>query len=139
VTERPPTRRPLPRPDHYTQTAPFWAAAKDHRLLIQYCVDTGQPQWFPRSASLVTGRRNLEWRPVSGRGTVYSWTVARRGWPGHENRVPYVCALVELDEGVRMLANLLNVEPDGVRIGMPVAVCWERLSDEFEYPAFEPA
>jgi len=139
MSERPPIPRPLPPPDRYTRTSPFWEAAKDHRLLIQYCTDTGRPQWFPRSVSLATGRRNLEWREASGRGRVYSWTVANRAWPGHESRVPYLVALVELDEGVRMLANLLNTDPGSVRIGMPVKVCWERLSEDIEYPAFEPA
>jgi uncharacterized protein len=139
VSERPAIPRPLPRPGHYTDTAPFWAAARQHRLLIQYCTDTGRPQWFPRSAGLTTGRRHVEWREASGQGTVYSWTVANRAWPGHEGRVPYICALVELDEGVRMLVNLLNTVPGTVRIGMPVKVCWERLADGIEFPAFEPA
>ena len=133
--------RPFPRLNHYTDTQPFWDATKEHRLLIQYCRETGRPQWFPRSASLATGRRDLEWREVSGRGTVYSFTIARKPWPGHEDRVPYICALVELEEGVRMLANLVRVEPGDVRIGAPVRVAWETLSDgdsTVEYPVFEP-
>lgn len=131
--------RPLPRPNAYIDTQPFWDAARQGRLLIQYCKDTGRPQWFPRPVSLATGRRNLEWREVSGRGTVYSFTVTNSAWPGHEDRVPYVCALIELEEGVRILANLLNVKPEDARIGMPVKLCWERLSEEISYPAFEPA
>ena len=130
--------RPLPRVNAYMDTRPFWQAANNGKLLIQYCKESGKPQWYPRPVSLATGRRNLEWREVSGRGKVYSWTVTYSAWPGHEDRVPYICALVELDEGVRMLANLLNVKGEDVKIGMPVQLCWERLSDEINYPAFEP-
>lgn len=133
------TPRPLPRVNVYMNTKPFWDAARQGKLLIQYCKDTGRPQFLPRPVSLATGRRNLEWREASGRGKVYSWTVTYSAWPGHEDRVPYVCALVELDEGVRMLANLAHCKFEDISIGMPVKVCWERLSEEINYPAFEPA
>jgi len=131
--------RPLPRVDIYAKTKPFWNAANHGKLMLQYCADTGRFQWFPRSASVYNGKRNIEWREVSGRGTVYSWTLAVAPWPGHEDRVPYVCALVELDEGVRIVANLFNVIGEDVKIGLPVKLMWERLSDAYNYPAFEPA
>jgi uncharacterized OB-fold protein len=131
--------RPLPRPNHYMQTQPFWEKTKEGKLVLQYCRDTGKAQWFPRPVSLYTGRRNLEWREASGRGTVYSFTNTFSAWPGHEDRVPYLCALVELEEGVRMLCNLLNVKAENVKIGMKVKLCWEKLPDGTNYPAFEPA
>ena len=53
--------------------------------------------------------------------------------------MPFICALVELDEGVRMLVNLFNCKQENVKIGMPVKLCWEKLSEEINYPAFEPA
>ena len=95
--------RPLPRPNTYMDTQPFWQAAKNGKLVIQYCKDTGKPQFFPRPVSLANGKRNLEWREVSGKGTVYSYTNTFSAWPGHEDRVPYLVALVELQEGVRIL------------------------------------
>ncbi len=131
--------RPLPRVNVYMNTKPFWDATKEGKLVIQYCKDTGRPQFFPRPVSLATGKRNLEWREVSGRGKVYSWTTTYSAWPGHEDRVPYICALVELDEGVRMLVNLLHCKSGDVKIDMPVKLCWEKLSDDIDYPAFEPA
>lgn len=139
MTEAKKTPRPLPKPDIYAKTRPFWEAANQGRLLLQYCKDSGKYQWYPRSGSVHTGSRNIEWREVEGSGTVYAFTVSVAPWPGHEERVPYLCALVELKEGVRMLANLVNVKPDEVRSGMPVKLAWERLSTEFNYPAFEPA
>jgi uncharacterized OB-fold protein len=127
-----------PKPNNYTDTTEFWSGAQDGKLLVQFDRHTGQPQWFPRSVSLSTGRRDLEWREVSGNGTVYSWTVTRTAWPGHEHRVPYVCALIDLDEGVRILANLTNVDHDAITIGQPVRVVWQQLSGGTRYPAFEP-
>jgi uncharacterized OB-fold protein len=131
--------RPLPRPNIYMNTTPFWEAAKEKKLVIQYCKDSGKYQWFPHPVSMYTGKRNLEWREVSGKGTLYSWTVTHAAWPGHEDRVPYICAYVDLDEGPRMLCNLLNCEKDKVKIDMPVKVVWELLPDGSNYPAFEPA
>jgi uncharacterized protein len=132
--------RPLPKPGvYFSETQHFWAKAKEGKLVIQYCKDTGRPQFFPRPVSLATGRRRLEWREASGRGTVYSFTNTFSAWPGHEHRVPYLCALVELEEGVRIVCNLVNVKAEDVRIGMQVKLVWEKLSEDFNYPAFEPA
>lgn len=131
--------RPLPRPNAYMRTQPFWDAAERKALVLQYCPATGRFQHFPRPISLAGGRRALEWREVSGRGVLYSWTMTFAPWPGHEDRAPYLCALVDLEEGVRVLANLYNCQPETLRIGMPVRLFWERLDDKFNYPAFEPA
>lgn len=130
--------RPLPKSNSYMDTASFWRGTSEGRLLIQYCVDSGEPQFFPRPTSLVTGRRNLEWREISGKGTVYSFTDTLNAWPGHEARVPYLCALVDLEEGVRILCNLYQVKAEDVSIGMAVKLYWERLTDELVYPAFVP-
>lgn len=131
--------RPLPRPDIYAKTTPFWEAANQGKLMLQYCNDTAKFQWFPRSGSVHSGKRNIEWREASGTGVVYSYTVSVAPWPGHEDRGAYICAYVELPEGVRILVNLFNVTPGEVKIGMPVKLMFERLSDKFNYPAFEPA
>ena len=131
--------RPMPRPNAYMDTSPFWDAAKEEKLVIQYCKDSGKYQWFPKPVSMYTGKRNLEWREVSGKGTLYSWTVTHSPWPGHEDRVPYICAYVDLDEGPRMLCNLYNCGQENLKIGMPVKLLWEKLENGMNYPAFEPA
>lgn len=128
----------LPEPDSYVHTAPLWQAAREGRLLLQYCRDTKRFQHYPRPVSAYTGKRNLEWREVSGKGVVYAHTTVRVPMAGREDRVPYVVVLVDLQEGVRLLANLLNCRPEDLRVGMPVRLCWERLSDEINYPNFEP-
>jgi uncharacterized OB-fold protein len=128
--------RPLPRPSNFTR--PFWDAAREKKLVIQYCPDSGRYQFYPRPNSLYTGKRNLEWRPVSGKGTVYTYTVTRRAPPGFRGTEPYVVATIELDEGVRMMARLVNCPIDEVEIGMPVRVVWEALDENINYPQFEP-
>lgn len=123
--------------NNYIDTSEFWAAAREGRLVVQYDRATGKPQWFPRGLSLASGRRDLEWRQVSGNGTLYSWTVTHSPWPGHEDRVPYVCALVDLDEGVRMLTNVINTDPVTLEVGQRVRLAWQDLANGVRYPAFE--
>ena len=131
--------RPQPKINAFMETKPFWDAAKQNKLVIQYCKDTGKAQFFPHPVSMATGRRNLEWREVSGKGQVYSWTVTNSPWPGHEDRVPFLCALVELDEGVRMLTNIVECKPEEVKVGMPVEVTFEDATPEISIPVFRPA
>lgn len=104
---------------------------------MQFCKDTKQFQHYPRPVSIYTGSRNLEWRQVSGKGTIYACTVIRVPGPGLEGRLPLPVATVLLDEGVRILGNILNVDPETVAIGQRVELTWDRLSDEVQYPAFK--
>lgn len=130
--------RPLPKTGLYIDTTEFWDGARQGKLMLQFCTDTQRFQHFPRPVSVFTGRKSLEWRETSGRGKVYSWTVTRSPWPGHEARVPYICAYVELDEGVRFLCNLVDCNEDEITIGMPVEVKWDRLTDDIAFPDFAP-
>jgi len=130
--------RPLPRPNSYMHTQPFWDAAREKRLVMQRCDSSGQLQHPPRPVSLVTGKRDLSWQEVAGTGTLYSWTITHSAWPGHEHRVPYICALVKLDEGPRILCNLINCQAEELKAGLKVRVAWEELGDDINYPAFEP-
>lgn len=128
--------RPIPQPSVYVDTQPFWDGAKQGRLVLQFCLDTKQFQHYPRPVSIFTGSRNLEWREVTGKGTIYACTVIRVPGPGLEGRLPLSVVTVELDDGVRIIGNVLNVDPDTVKIGQRVEVAWDRLSDDVQYPAF---
>ena len=130
--------RPRPRPQPTSTTQPFWDGARQGKLMLQYDPVARRYQFWPRACSVRTGKRNLRWREVSGTGTVYSFTVTHVPTAGFEGRVPYAVGLIDLDEGVRIIANLVNVQPDDVRIGLRVRVAWEKLSDEINYFAFEP-
>jgi hypothetical protein len=130
---------PRPRPAPTLTTLPFWTAAREGRLEIQRCCQCGDFVFYPRERCPQCGSAALEWQEIEGAGVVYSFTVARR--PTHRlltSRVPYVVAMVELAVGPRMTSALLGVEPDDVRIGMPVTVAFE-ADDEFTYPVFVPA
>ena len=93
--------RPLPEPTPVT--APFWEACKAHLLLLQQCETCGHIQFYPRSLCTACMSDDLRWRPARGRGTVYSYsTVHRALLPGFEEDLPYVVAMIELEEGVRL-------------------------------------
>jgi uncharacterized OB-fold protein len=134
MSEAKKTPRPLPRPDIYMKTRPFWEAAKQHKLMLQFCKDTNQYQWFPRPVSIYSGKRNLEWREASGRGTLYTWTNTLVPWPGHEDRVPYICALVDLEERVRILVNLIKLRGLGVERGASREALLGKAQRRFQRP-----
>jgi uncharacterized protein len=133
------TPRAIPEANSYTDTQPFWDGVKEGRLMVQRCNQTRKLQWPPRPVSIHTGRRDLSWAQVCGAATLYSWTVTRSAWSGHEGRVPYICAYVRLSEGVRMLCNLIDCDPEQLTIGMSLRLVWDELQDGARYPAFTPA
>ena len=132
----PPPSPPLPVPTEFS--APFWEAARQQKLVIQYCPESGKYQHYPRPVSIYTGKRNIEWREVSGKGSAYALTVTRRGPPAFRGQEPYLVAIVELDEGVRLLTHIVNCSGEDARIGMRVRLRWRVLSDAFSFPVFEP-
>jgi len=132
----PPPSLPPPVPTEFS--APFWEAARQRKLVIQYCPESGNYQHYPRPVSIYTGKRNVEWREVSGKGIVYAVTITRRGPPAFRGQEPYLVATVELDEGVRLLTQIVNCNAEDARIGMRVRVGWRALNDEFSFPVFEP-
>src|ERR1051326_2387984 len=82
---------------------------------------------------------SFEWERASGQGTVYSFTIIYRPpSPGFQNKVPYVLALIDLFEGVRMMTNVIECEPGDVEIGMPVEVVFDDLNDTISLPQFRP-
>lgn len=135
-----PTRgatRPLPRPTDLSR--PFWDAARRHELHIQRCSRCGTHVFYPRYNCTSCGARELAWVRVSGKGTVYTYTVARR--PTHAafvDLVPYVIAVVELEEGPRMTTNVVGTSPEEVSIGMPVRAAFQDVDDEISLVMFEP-
>ena len=129
--------RPVPRPTQLTQ--PFWDGAKDGRLMLQFDKETGKPQFWPRPVSIHSGRTDMEWRDVSGKGKLYAWTEVHVPLAGFEELAPYVLAAVELDEGVRIMSRLTNVKASELTPGMTVKIAWEKLTDDNSFYVFEPA
>jgi uncharacterized OB-fold protein len=123
------------------ESGPFWDATREGRLLVQWCTACDRGVFYPRAFCPHCGATQtaLEWRAASGRATVYAAGVEHKpsagAWSGGE---PYCVALVDLDEGVRMMTNIVDIPPDHVRIGLRVEVTWEPLSDGRQLPLFRP-
>ncbi|MAG98591.1 MAG: OB-fold domain-containing protein [Alphaproteobacteria bacterium] len=131
------TQRMLPKIGLFVDTEPFWKGTERGELMLQYCPDTQQFQMFPRPVSMYSGRRELEWRKVSGRGTIYACTIVRVPAPNLDaSRLPLSVVTVELEEGVRILGNVLDRDPESVAIGQRVELAWDPISDDVQYPAF---
>jgi hypothetical protein len=128
--------RPAPRPT--VTSAPFWDAAKQGKLVLQYDRKAGKYQYWPRPIGIHSGTQNLEWREASGRGKLYAWSEVYVPARGFEDVAPYVVAAVDLDEGVRMFARLVNVDPATLKGGQRLRVKWETVGEDGRMFVFEP-
>ncbi|HEY6456958.1 MAG TPA: OB-fold domain-containing protein [Steroidobacteraceae bacterium] len=117
---------------------PFWEATREKRLVLQYCPRTAHYQFFPRPLSIFTAKRDLQWREVSGRATLYSYTLIPEGSIATNEHPVRILAIVELMEGVRMLSNIGNVAVAALRIGMPLIPLWEPLPNGMHLLKFQP-
>ena len=128
--------RPIPRPD--AASAPYWEAAARGELVIQECPECGHRQFYPRTVCTDCGA-DPGWLTCSGRGAVHTFTVIRQNHAKpFRDELPYVVAVVELDEGPRMMGNVTGCEPDDVRIGMPVEVYFVPADEGVAVPFWRP-
>ena len=121
-------------PAIYPETAAFWQAANEGRLLLKRCIDCGQFHWYPRTICPFCASDRTEWVQASGKGTVYSVTVSRKSGP-----VPYALAFVTLQEGVTMLSNIVECDLDAVRIGDALELTFMRSEAGQAIAVFRPA
>ena len=130
--------KPLPKP--LPETKPFWEGCKRHELMLPRCRDCGRFHFYPRALCPWCWSTNLEWVKSKGRGKLYSYVINHRPAPGFEGDGPYVIAMVELDEGVRLMTNIVGVDPipDKLPIDMPVEVKFEDVSPDVSLPKFIP-
>jgi uncharacterized OB-fold protein len=137
MSEQPKYAKPLPRIDE--ETKGFWEACQRHELYVQKCGACATLRYYPRAVCPSCLSDRIEWVRCSGRGTVYTFTVTHQNQaPGFRDTLPYVLAYVELDEGVRMLTNIVGCAPDDVRIGMAVEVVFEDVTPTVTLPKFKP-
>ncbi len=133
--ERP--QKPVPVVNTWAQ--PFWDAARQNRLEIQKCCSCNKHIFYPRMACPHCSSDNIEWVQCSGRGKIYSFTVVESNAPSaFAGDIPYVVAVIKLDEDVQMLSNVVDCDFDDLRCDMPVEVVFEQLDDEFTLPKFTP-
>jgi uncharacterized OB-fold protein len=129
----------FPAPVPTRDSAPFWEAAKQDILLIQRCTDCGQAQFYPRGFCIHCLSEHLEWIAASGQGHIQSFTICYMpGHPAMAGRVPYAMALVDLAEGVRMLAEIQDADLAKISVGDAVKVVFEQRADGWTLPQFTP-
>ena len=128
--------KPIPEPD----SQPFWDALNQGELRLQRCVACGTLRHPPRAMCSACHSMDIEWIPVSGAGTVYSFIVSHQAvHPALTDRVPFGTVTIELDEGPRLVSNLIGVAPADIEIGQRVRLAPQRLDDEITLPLFELA
>ena len=130
---------PTNAPPVTNETKEFWDATARGVFLLQRCDDCGVVIWYPRFLCPDCHRTNTSWFEASGKGTVYSYTVPHRGPGPWREVVPFVVAYVELEEGPRLLTNLVDVEPAAVEVGMAVEVTWDDTGEGRSLYRFRPA
>ena len=122
-------------------TAPFWEAARKGKLVLQRCVGCKRFQFYPRPSCSHCGSSDVAWAEVSGRGRVYSFTIIRQvvaNVDAFQRDIPFVVALVELNEGPRLISNIVDCKLEDVHIGMEVEVVFEGTGKEIVLPKFKP-
>lgn len=124
----------------YPEEIPYWEAAKRRELRLQRC-NACEKAWYPIGpACPYCFSMNFEWARMSGRGTLHNFVIYHKAWtPWFEKRVPYAVVQVQLEEGPRLTSNLLDCPIDAIRIGMPVDVAYEDITDEITLVQFKPA
>jgi hypothetical protein len=134
-----PLKMPAPQPDTQLDQE-FWEHCAQERLCFQRCTGCGTWRHLPRVLCAQCGSDNWEWRESSGRGRLYSWTVTHQAMlPQFAAEVPYVVAIVELEEGPRMVTRLRDVAPSALALDLPLRVAFERLDADFALPFFRLA
>jgi uncharacterized protein len=129
--------KPVPHIDE--EMRPWWEAAQRHELYIQKCRDCGDLRFHPRALCTNCMSSRVEWVKSGGRGKIYTFTVTNQNASaGFRDSLPYVLAWVELDEGVKLLTNIVDCPPAQVKIDMPVEAVFEDVTPEVTLVKFRP-
>ncbi len=129
--------RALPAPDH--ASVHYWQSAAEGKLVLQRCVTCGDYQFYPR-ALCASCAGETEWVDASGRGTLYTFTVIRQNRsPAFKDLSPYAVGIIELEEGVRMMSNIVDCDVDRLEVGMALEVLLLKAADDVGLPFWRPA
>lgn len=128
-----------PLPEKSAAALPFWDAANQDMLKIQHCRACDTSQFYPRDLCHACWSRDLEWISCTGKATVFSYTICRVSpYPGFEEDLPLVIAIVELEEGVTMTTNIVGCDPEQVQIGMSVEAVFDHVEEHTTLVKFKP-
>ena len=132
-------KKPLPVPTPETQH--YWDGARAGELLLQRCKDCGKTYFPPRPFCPECASRSVDVIKASGKGKLYSYIINHRPAPGFEEDAPYAIAVVELDEGPRLMTNIVDCEqtPEALQLDMALEVTFEKINDDISLPKFKPA
>lgn len=131
-------QKPLPQTN--ADNKPFWDGCRQHQLRFQKCENCGHVRWPPAVICPICHSSEMKWIVAGGKGKVYSFAICHQAF--HEafvNDLPYLIAIVQLEEGPHMLTNIVGCIPKDVHCDMPVEVIWDDITDEFSLPKFKPA
>ena len=129
---------PAPPPERTPETREFWDATAEGRLVLAHCDACDTVIWYPKACCPRCGPGSVSWQQAAGTGTVYSFTVVRRAPGAFADAVPFVVAYVELDEGPRVLTNVVGCDPDQVFIGQSVRVVFADTGEGSARRPFRP-
>jgi len=132
-------KRPLPNAAEF-DTRQFWSHTRNKKLTYQQCKNCNTIVFYPRAHCTGCTNGDLEWKTASGKGKVYTYSVVRQSYhPFFRTKIPYAVAWIDLDEGPRILSNVVGVDDPltDIKIGMPVTVEWEE-HEELNIPLFKP-
>jgi uncharacterized protein len=129
--------KPLPKPTQWSQ--PYWDAARENRLVLRRCNKCGTYQHPPYPSCEECYEEDFSWVDAAGRASLFAFAINRFAvpfpfWPD----LPYVTAVVELAEGVRMISNIVECDHDSLRDGMELEVVFDKVTDEFTLPKWKP-
>ncbi len=130
-------KKPLPVINE--ETRPFWEYCRKHELRMQKCRQCGHIRYPISNVCPECSSLEAEWALLSGKGSVYSFTIYRVAYdPAFKDDIPYVVAIIQLPEGLRMESNIIGCRVEDVRVEMPVAVSFEDVTDRVTLPKFRP-
>ena len=124
--------RIFPAPPVNVEYEEFWSKANNGKLLLPRCMDTNQFFWYPRKISPFTLSANVEWVEAAGKGVIYTFSIMRRADP------QYVIAYVRLVEGITMMTNIVECDPDSLEVGQPVELLMQESENGQKIPVFRP-
>src|SRR5574340_576906 len=131
--------RSKPLPVVTKESRPFWEGCLQGKLLLQQCSECHHYQFYPRLYCMHCNSDTLQWVEASGRGIIYSYTIIHQNKsPEFVNDVPYNVAIVQLDEGPRMLSNIVDIEMAEIKVALPVTVVFDRVNETVALPRFRP-
>ncbi|MGZ6367563.1 MAG: Zn-ribbon domain-containing OB-fold protein [Ktedonobacteraceae bacterium] len=131
--------RPKPLPVVTEENRPFWEGCQQGKLLLQQCSECHHYQFYPRLYCMKCSSDALHWVEATGRGVIYSFTIIYQNKsPEFVHDTPYNVALVQLEEGPRLLSNIVDVDATELQVDLPVTVAFDRVTDTITLPRFRP-